>query len=204
MSALALLLDSFDTRQEADRPAAPSEPARDEAREAERLAAYENGYRSGWDDCVAAEREATERVGAELARNLADLGFTYHEARTQMLAEAEAFLAALFRTVLPRAVGSAVARMMIDDLVEMMSDALDLPAEIVVAPADAPVVTRLLGDAATFPVKLVEEPALAEGQAFLRFGQTERAYDLSDLPARLCEALATRAGGPSVGMRAAG
>ncbi len=201
---IAFLLDSFDAREEPPMPAPPAAPEVDGAGEAERLAAYESGYRSGWDDCVAAERQATERIGAELARNLADLGFTYHEARTQMLAEAETFLGALFRAVLPRVAGTAVARMMVDDLLEMASGALELPVEIVVTPADAPVVARLVGEATTMPVKLVEEPALAEGQAYLRFGRAEHAYDLSDLAGRLCDALASRGAGPTLEMRDAG
>lgn len=198
MSGLSLLLDSFDAREDAPghAPAFAPAPVEEGAREAERLAAYESGYRSGWDDCVAAERDTSERIGAELARNLADLGFTYHEARTQMLGEAEAFLETLFRTVLPPVVGAAVARMLTDDLLEMMSASLDVPVEVVVSPADAAIVARLLGETATMPAKLVEEPALAEGQAYLRFGQTERAYDLSDLAARLLDAVSARGGNP--------
>ena len=206
MSNLALLLDSFDVPFEPQAPA--PDPAvlaeEDEAREAERLAAYENGYRSGWDDCLAAERETTARISAELARNLSDLGFTYHEARTQLLAETEAFLEELFRTVLPRTVGTAVARMMTDDLLEMMSASLDVPVELVVAPADTAAVAGLLGDTSAMPVTIVEEPSLAEGQAHLRFGTTERAYDLSDLSARLLDALASRATGQPMGVRDVG
>ena len=194
MSGPALLLDSFDLRCDApaSRATATDQAAAD-ARDSDELAAYENGYRSGWDDCLAAERETAERIGAELARNLADLGFTYHEARTQMLAETEAFLGALFRTVLPSVVGAAVARLVVDDLSDMLSSALDVPIEVVVCPADAGVLDRLLREATTIPVQLVEEPALAEGQAYLRFGQSERAYDLSGISGRLCDALVSGA-----------
>jgi flagellar biosynthesis/type III secretory pathway protein FliH len=193
-----LLYDSFDAVPAAADTAAPQEPAADaEAREAERLAAYENGYRSGWDDCLAAEQDALRRVGAELARNLSDLGFTYHEARAQLLAETEALLDAVFRTVLSRAAGPAVARRLVDDVSELAASALDLPVEIVVAPADAGTVRALLPGATTFPLSLVEEPALAEGQAYLRFGHTERVYDMNQLSQRLCEAITARTASPS-------
>jgi flagellar assembly protein FliH len=205
MSGGALLLDSFDRGGcDAPRADAPEEPAADAAREAERLAAYESGYRSGWDDCLASDRDATHRVGAELARNLADLGFTYHEARAQLLAETEAVLAAFFRTVWPRSSGAAVARMLIDDVLELASGSLDLPVEIVTAPADADTVRSLLPETTTFPLTLVEEAALAEGQAFLRIGRSERVYDMSRLADRLLEAIAARAEEPRERIRHGG
>jgi flagellar assembly protein FliH len=193
-----LLYDSFDAGAAEPGPAPEPRPAIDEAaREAERLAAYESGYRSGWDDCLAAEQDALRRVGAELARNLADLGFTYHEARAQLLEETEALLDACFRTVLSRAAGPAVARRLVDDVAELAAAALDLPVEIVISPGDAPTVRSLLPSSTTFPLSLVEEPALAEGQAFLRFGQTERVYDMSQLAERLCEAITARTAKPA-------
>jgi flagellar assembly protein FliH len=193
MTIAAALLESFD---EVVRPAAPGVDVADEAREAERLAAYESGYRSGWDDCLAAEQDNTRRVGAELARNLADLGFTYHEARVQLLSETEALLDAFFRKVWMRAAGTALARRLVDDIVELAGTALDMPVEIVVSRVDAETVRSLLPDAPTFPLNLVEEEALAEGQAYLRFGQSERVYDMSALADRLCEAIAARTAQP--------
>lgn len=195
MSAGAALLESFDPGDREPAPgAAEGAPAADATREAERLAAYESGYRSGWDDCLAAEQDATRRVSAELARNLADLGFTYHEARAQLVTETEAVLDAFFRTVWPRCAGAAVARMLVDDVLELASTALDAPVELVTAPADAPTVRALLPETTTFPLSLVEEAALAEGQAFLRFGRSERAYDMSRIADRLSEAIAARSG----------
>lgn len=194
MSVTAVLLDSFDAAPQpaTAASAAPGTPVPDAAREAERLAAYESGYRSGWDDCLAAEAENTRRVGAELARNLADLGFTYHEARAQLLAETEALIAAFLRTVWPRLAASALAGRLRDDLAELAGKALDVPVEIVISPADAPTVRAFLTATATFPVDLVEEEALAEGQAHLRFGRTERVYDMTGLADRLCEVIAAR------------
>jgi flagellar assembly protein FliH len=196
MTLGALLYDSFDEVPRSAEPAPAAAPADDEAREAERLAAYENGYRSGWDDCLAAEQDAMRRVGAELARNLGDLGFTYHEARAQLLAETEALLDMCFRTVLSQAAGPAVARRLVDDVAELAGSALDLPVEIVVSPGDAATVRSLLPESTTFPLTLVEEPALAEGQAYLRFGQTERVYDMAQIAERLCEAIAARTATP--------
>jgi flagellar assembly protein FliH len=196
VTVATLVYDSFDNAA-ADEPKTVTAPQADDgAREAERLAAYESGYRSGWDDCLAADQDAMRRVGAELARNLADLGFTYHEARAQLLQETEALLDACFRTVLSRAAGPAVARRLADDVAELAAAALDLPVELVVSPGDAETVRALL-PATTFPLALVEEPALAEGQAYLRFGQAERVYDMRQLAQRLCEAITARTAAPA-------
>ena len=48
-------------------------------------ASYETGYSAGWDDAVRAETEAHKRISAEFARNLQDLGFTFHEARAHVI-----------------------------------------------------------------------------------------------------------------------
>jgi flagellar M-ring protein FliF len=61
---------------------APSDPAPALA-DAERLAAYEQGYRAGWDDAVRAEAADQARIGAELARNLQEMSFSFHEARSR-------------------------------------------------------------------------------------------------------------------------
>ena len=55
------------------------------ALEDEKLAAYDTGYRAGWDDANAAQSDDQTRMKADLARNLQTLGFTYHEARTHIL-----------------------------------------------------------------------------------------------------------------------
>lgn len=203
MNVAAVLFDSFDeiAQPAAPAPGAPQAPVQDEAREAERLASFENGYRSGWDDCLAAEQDNIRRVGAELARNLADLGFTYHEARAQLLAETEALIAAFLRKVWPRLAASALARRLVDDVVELAGTALDIQVDIVVSPADAAAVNALLTETTTFPVDVVQEEALAEGQAYLRFGRTERVYDMNELADRLCEAIAARTLEPGENLR---
>jgi flagellar assembly protein FliH len=194
MTVSALLLESFDNGAHcAVRDETAQSPATAADLEAERLAAYESGYRSGWDDCLAADEDMRRRVGAELARNLADLGFTYHEARAQLLSETETLLETFFRTVCPRSAGPAVVRRLIDDVLDLAAETLDLPVEIVASPADAATVRALLPET-TFPLSLVEESALAEGQAHLRFGRSERVYDMTHIADRLCEAIAARPG----------
>jgi flagellar assembly protein FliH len=85
--------------------------------------------------------------------------------------------------------------------VELAGTALDMPVQIVVSPADVATVRALLTETATFPLNLVEEEALAEGQAHLRFGRTERVYDMKELADRLCDAIAARPAEPGEHLR---
>lgn len=190
---LSALLESFDDDIRAPGPvgSAPSHGPGGALSEADRLAAYEEGYRSGWDDCIAADREEAKRISAELSRNLSDIGFTYHEARTQLLAEVEGLLGAFFATVIPRLSETAVAARLVDDLLDLAGNAVDRPCEIVVTASDAGIVRGLLQEVPTVEVRIVEESALAPGQAYLRLGSEERFYDLSDMADRLLAALSS-------------
>lgn len=193
MSQLARLLDSFDDEV---RPAAAA-PGQGSANadEQDRLAAYETGYRSGWEDCLAAEEAERARVRAELARNLSDLGTTYHEARSSVVAGVEPLLRELFGKVLPSIATHAAMALVIDELVEVATAATEIPVEIAVAPADGPALRRLLPDSADMLASVVEDPAVAEGQAYVRFGKVERKFDLSHLGPRLIAALEAAADG---------
>jgi hypothetical protein len=62
-------------------------------------------------------------------------------------------------------------------------------------------VRSLLPPSTTFPLSLVEEPALAEGQAYLRFGHTERVYDMGHIAERLCDAIRARTATPAEKMK---
>ncbi len=190
MSDLNTLFESFDDGAQGPSAAQPGPTTSGGLSETDRLAIFEDGYKSGWDDCVAAEVDEIRKVSAELARNLGDLGFTYHEARSQMLDEVETLLGAFFSAVLPRIAGSAVVLRVAEDLLDLAAEAVDAPVEIVVPPSDAETVRGMMRRApSSLPIRLVEEPALAAGQAYLRFGRVERKYDLSDMADRLLAAL---------------
>ena len=157
--------------------------------EAARMEGYDRGYRSGWDDAVAAASQARSHVAADFARNLQDLSFTYHEARAHVLRGIEPLLEEILAVFLPKSVQALLARTVLDELTEMAKDAADAPVRVMVSPADAPVLRELIGDNRRVPLSIVEEPSLAEGQVYLRLGETERAIDLSGALLRMSEAL---------------
>ena len=193
MTAPALLLEDFDL-MEAPRPArgpAPAPPPPDDAalRAAEeqvRLAAYEDGYRSGWDDATAAATETRTLIETDVAQNLRDLGFTFLEAREQMLAAVARHLTDLFETFFPASLARATAEAAEDAIRREAERATAASVEIRACPDDADLIAELLPD--DLPVRPVvrPEPSLARGQAHVRIDAVETRIDLAAALAALC------------------
>ncbi len=167
-----------------DAPAPVPEPAPEPAITADmleqtRLESYEAGYKAGWDDAARAEAEEQGRIGAEFARNLQDLGFTFHEARCHVMQALEPLLAGMVERVLPKLVTETLGQTIVDELLPLATEAADTPIEVVVAPQSRPALEDLLGESGTVPFAIVEEPSLAPGQVFLRSGKTERHIDFA-------------------------
>lgn len=180
----ALLLEDFNSRgtAPAEEPPAPGEP---DPAEAERLAAYEQGYRAGWDDAARAEAETQDRIGAEFARSLQEIGFTFHEARAQVIAAMEPLLAQMVGTLLPGLAEEALLHTIRETMGQMIAEAGDAPLELVVAPSDRAAAETRLRPEAAISLAVIEDAALAPGQAQLRTGRVERHVDLSGALARI-------------------
>lgn len=156
-----------------------------EAVETARLEGYEAGYKAGWDDATRALSEDQSRIGAEFARNLQDLGFTFQEARAHVMHALEPLLAGMVERVLPRLVSDTIGHTIVEELLPLASDAADAPIEVVVSPASRPALENLLSASVSVPFDLIEEPTLAEGQVFLRSGKLERHIDFTSAVERI-------------------
>lgn len=188
-----LFLEDFDVSAQASAELAqptqaPVAPVTPEMLEQARLAGYEAGYKAGWDDAVTAEAESQGRIGAEFARNLQDLGFTFHEARSHVMQALEPLLAGMVERVLPDLVSRTVGQTIVEELLPLASEAADAPIEVVICPSCRPAIEPMLVEAAV-PFTLVEEPTLAEGQVFLRSGHSERHIDFADAVDRIGTAI---------------
>ena len=196
--ALHLLLEEFSQSDQASQPSAPRHHAEPDAAaaapgaasspepaitadmlEKTRLESYEAGYKAGWDDATRAEADEQGRIGAEFARNLQDLGFTFHEARAHVMQALEPLLAGMVERVLPRLVSETMGQTILEELLPLATEAADTPIEVVVAPQSRAVLDSLLTGATTVPFALIEESTLAPGQVFLRSGKTERHIDFA-------------------------
>ncbi len=173
----------------------PEPPARVEPQtpavdlEAVRLAGYEAGYQAGWDDATKADEQQRERIGAEFARNLQDLGFTFHEARSHVMQALEPLLGSMVSKVLPQLVSDTIGQAIVEELLPLAADAADCPIEIVTYPQGKATLEEFLTDSITVPLSIVEEDTLAEGQVYIRMGNTEKQIDLSGAVQRIGEAI---------------
>ncbi len=191
------LLEDFDAgpgaRQDPYSPSREATPATTdpsaESMEKWRLEGYEAGYQAGWDDATRAQADDQSRIGAEFARNLQDLGFTFQEARTHVMHALEPLLAGMVDRVLPRLVSDTIGQTIVEELLHLASAAVDTPIEVVVSPASRPVIETFLTQAASVPFALIEEATLAEGQVFLRSGKLERQIDFSTAVDRIGAAI---------------
>ena len=151
------------------------------AMEEARLASFEAGYSAGWEDATAAQKDEHSAVGADLARNLQALSFTYHEARAHVVAALQPCLVALVSRVLPETARANLAPMVAEALRPLAELAAGAPVTIELNPAARPAIEALLGRHTDPPVRLVEEPTLGEGQVYLRLGDREDHVDLDHI-----------------------
>lgn len=153
--------------------------AMSEARlEEERLAAFEKGYRSGWDDATAAQSEDARRITADLAQNLQDLRFTYEEAYGAVMAALRPLLTEMAASVLPRLAQESLAPRLAEMLHDLARAQGRRAIEIAAAPEDMPRLGGLLETMPDIDAALVEDESLGAGQLYLRFGESEHEIDL--------------------------
>jgi len=147
--------------------------------EADRMESYEKGYQAGWDDAARAQSEDQTRIGADFARNLQELSFTFHEARAHVIQAMEPLLNELVETLLPGLVSETLGHKIMEELRPLIEEGADSPVELVISPASRPALENQMAGFESIAIRLTEEPSLAEGQAYLRIGKTERQIDLS-------------------------
>lgn len=159
------------------------------ALEEARLAAYEQGYSAGWEDAANATSEDQNRIGADLARSIQALGFTYHEARMHVLRAIGPLLQEMVGRLLPEMAREALAPVVLETLMPLAETMADAPVSIVMNPAVRPAIEALLERATGLPLTLIEEPTLSEGQVYLRLGDTETHVDLDRATAEIATAV---------------
>lgn len=183
-----LALEEFDAFA-AEHGAALPETIKRTVAEAERVAAYEQGYKAGWDDAAEAESKDQMRIGADFARTLQELSFTFHEARAHVIKSMEPLLREVVDTLLPKLVSETLCQTILEELRPMIAEGGDGPVEILVSPGSRPALEGLMAGFDTIAVRLTEETSLADGQAYLRLGHIERQVDLTGAMARITEAV---------------
>lgn len=157
----------------------------DVSREEQRLAAFEAGYKAGWDDAAKAQEEDTLRISSDLAQNLHELSFTYHEAYAAILKSIAPLMQKMTETVLPRAAHETIGLRVSEVMSELVEDMGQQPVEIVTAPSNLLAIEQIVPRELPFEVSVTSEVSLGEGQVCIRVGGAEREVDVSTVLAEI-------------------
>lgn len=168
-----LILDDFSSSI-ASTPAGNAGSLSEDAR----LEAFEEGYKAGWDDMIAAQEKDSNRIGDDLARNLSDLSFTYHEVRTNILQALRPLLHEIIGKVLPVTATASLPEL-INEHVESIADrSTQLPVAIAVHPDLVDAVEAIVPHSSSLPISTVGDETLSSGQAMIKFSDQEHQIDL--------------------------
>ncbi|GAA6180559.1 MULTISPECIES: hypothetical protein [unclassified Shimia] len=165
----------------------PAPVEAESASEDDLLASFEQGYKAGWDDAISAKSEEHASVSAELSRKLQDLSFTYHEAREAIVADLAPTVERAVMTVLPELAKQAVGVVAVEQLNEIIRENSSTPVVLSAAPDAYQPVIDVLPEDPQFPVEVVRDEKLGEGQIRFEFAERERLLDMSEV----LEAVAT-------------
>ena len=154
---------------------------RDTNSDAELLDSFEQGYKAGWEDAIRAKSEERASVSADLARNIRDLSFTYHEAREAILTEIAPVVEQAITTVLPEISRQSIGMQVMEELSAIIQENADTQVLLTTSPGNYEAVSEILPKDVNFPVDVVRDAGLGDGQIRFQFGNRERQIDLNEV-----------------------
>ena len=146
--------------------------------EEQRLAAYEQGYRAGWDDAIAAQSTEVTRLRSDLGRNLTEMTLGYRDARRHVLAAIEPLFPEMVAKVLPAIARQSLGAIILDELRPAAGALAAAPILVRTAPDNRDLVAGLLADATDLPLTVIADDTLDAGQAYLKLAESEVCIDL--------------------------
>ncbi|WP_390911628.1 hypothetical protein [Pseudosulfitobacter sp. SM2401] len=159
--------------------------------EDEKLACFEAGFQAGWDDAVKAQCDSNTHISSDLAKNLQDTSFSYHEARSALIKSLRPLFSDITDTLLPAIARESLGAHVVEQLTDMSREALDQVIEVTIAPQNVEPIEQLLNNALPEPFVLISDQNLGEGQVFLRIGSNEREIDLEQVVSSIAAAMET-------------
>lgn len=146
--------------------------------EEQRLEAFENGYKAGWEDAVKAASDDSTRIATDFAANLQDMSFTLQEAQSSLLTALRPLLTGMVNSVLPSLSRKTLGARVLETLDTIARTATDGPIEITTAPQNSVALQKILDEQGMMNVKIIAEPSLGDGQVHIRASGGEQEIDL--------------------------
>ena len=172
-------LEDFDGLPEPAPQPPETEPAPQIDLDAIRSAAYEDGYKNGWDDCHAENVKSEQAVSSNLAQNLKEVSLTYREARSDVLTAIRPVIDTIIEQLLPKIADDGLGALVAGELMPLIKEAGSLEPELVGAPAIVPMLQKLVDQFDDPAVRVRPDPGLSSAQVALRLGAEAREIDLS-------------------------
>lgn len=191
MSSLSHLYSDFgklDARSAAS-PKKENAPLAEDQVADVKLAAFEEGYKAGWEDALQARDGEDERLSEALIQRFEDLSFTYQEAHSKLASAMNPLLARFVTKLLPETIGPALNAQLVHQISEMINTQSENSIEVAVSPEMKQRVEALLADRLNIPFAVAGEPALTSGQAYIRVNETEREINLDEVLKGISEAV---------------
>lgn len=188
MSSLSHLYSDFGSVMRNANPDRRQEETEDQVTDA-KLASYEDGYKAGWEDAVKATDDEEKRLNDALVQRFEDLSFTYHEAHSKLSSAMKPLLTRFVTKLLPDVMHKALQAQLIDQIGKMIEAQSEQAIEVAVAPEQHAAIETLLADRLSNPFAVTAEPALTQGQIYLRVNQTEREINLDEVLSGISEAV---------------
>ena len=186
-------LESFDGPPTASAAQSPTGLASSEAAdfdlEEERLASFDKGYRSGWDDATEAHKREQDTIDMEFAGALQSMSFTYHEARSALQKDVQEFMNEVMRKLLPGQSGEILAAHIVDVINAEVDGGIDKVIELTVAPDKSALMRKLIAGKVAPNLRVIEETSVGSGQAYLRMGDGEQKIDIERALAEMTVAM---------------
>ncbi|MGC1497563.1 MAG: hypothetical protein WA790_17300 [Sulfitobacter sp.] len=154
-----------------------------------KLQFFEEGYQAGWEDAVKAHETARDRVATDFAQNLQDMSFTYHEAYGKLSSAMQPLLSQIITKLLPDLRSKIIGAHVLAQMTDLMRDQSDNAIEIAVSPTNLDTLNEILSVGTNVPFMITAEPALGDGQVYLRVNQEEREIDFDAVTSGISEAL---------------
>ncbi|MFZ7091162.1 ABC transporter ATP-binding protein [Primorskyibacter sp. 2E233] len=189
MTALRRMFEDFGNATPASAPVEVSVEFNEADLEGQRLEAFENGFKAGWDDAIKAQADDKTRISSAFGQHMQDLSFTYHEACSQVLNAMTPLLNEMVNVLLPGMARATIGAHVVEKIQELSREIGTLEVQIAVSPVNVEAVAGLLDVDFGFLVRVIEDSTLAEEQADIRFGRTEKQIDLGDLVNSVAEAV---------------
>ena len=156
-----------------------------------RLEGFDAGYKAGWDDATAAVKANSTIISDAISKNLSNLTFTYHDARTAVLNELGPIIKELTQSVLPKVLHSSLSDIIVETI-DGIADRNSCPTvHLKVHPDQLESLGKILATRIDMPFDIIADPTLHKSTTLLEVGKSELEIDFTQYFEKISQTLTT-------------